>query len=136
MRKMTFYCDRCGKEITELVHNLGIRFLDQNGYNIDETEWGGEFCKDCYEEIEGMVVFMVKNPTIHYAENGEPIKKKDAKKAAARKLDLDLGKVGALLRANWSIKEIAKEMNCSEQTMYNHKDEALSLVNNNQEVKS
>ena len=66
----------------------------------------------------------------------EEIKKKDAKKAAARKLDLDLGKVGALLRANWSIKEIAKEMNCSEQTIYNHRDEALSLVNNNQEVKS
>lgn len=133
MRKIMWICDRCGKEIPEVINNLGTRYLDQDGYT-NEAEWSAELCKDCYEEVDNMVAFMVKNPTIHYAENGEPIKKKDAKKAAARKLDLDLGKVGALLRANWSIKEIAKKMNCSEQTIYNHRDEALSLVNNNQEV--
>lgn len=128
MRKITFYCDRCGKEIPELVLNLGTRELDvTSGDDYEcQREWSAELCKDCYEEIDDMVAFMVKNPTIHF-DGGKQIVPKDPKKQNNR-TKLDIGKIGALLRAGWSMAKIADEMGVSAQTIANHKEEALAFL--------
>lgn len=49
----------------------------------------------------------------------EKEKKYPAKKSAKGK-KIDTGKICALRKGNWPISEIAAEMGCSEQTVYNH----------------
>lgn len=127
MRKVTIFCDRCGKQI-RLVSKLLTTF----SYNVDNTEDpedvedGAELCIDCYNEIDDMVAFMVKNPTIHF-DGGKQIVPKDPKKQNNR-TKLDIGKIGALIRAGWSMSKIADEMGVSAQTIANHKEEALALL--------
>lgn len=127
MRKITFYCDRCGKMIPGITSQVGVRFLDSDGME-DDHEFGAELCPECYREIDDMTAYMVKNPTVHFS-NGV---RQDAPKPAPKrntghgKINLDLGKIGALYRTNqWSIKDIASDMHCSEQTIRNHLQEAL-----------
>ena len=76
--------------------------------------------------IDDMVAFMVENPTIHF-DGGKQIVPKDPKKQNNR-AKLDIGKIGALLRAGWSMAKIADEMGVSAQTIANHKEEALALL--------
>lgn len=127
MRKVTIFCDRCGKQI-----GLVSKLLTTFSYNVDNTEDpedvedGAELCIDCYNEIDNMVAFMVKNPTIHF-DGGKQIVPKDPKKQNNR-TKLDIGKIGALLRAGWSMAKIADEMGVSSQTIANHKEEALALL--------
>lgn len=134
MRKITFYCDRCGKLIEQEVHQIGARFLDSEGLEMDH-EYGAELCPACFREIDDMVAFMVKNPTIHFDGGkqigAEPENQKPKKNTGHGKLNLDLGKIGALYRTNkWSIKDIASDMHCSEQTIRNHLQEALDYYDN------
>lgn len=134
MRKITFYCDRCGKMIPDksIMHQLMTKLVDvldvcTSGFaEEEEEEEGAELCADCYKEIDGMVAFMVENPTIHF-DGGKQIVPKDPKKQNNRK-KLDIGKIGALLRAGWSMAKIADEMGVSAQTIANHKEEALALL--------
>lgn len=127
MRKITFYCDRCGKQIDGIIPQIGTRFLDSEG-NEEDHEYGAELCRDCFGEIDDMVAFMVKNPTIHF-DGGKQIgaeQEKPKRNTGHGKLNLDLGKIGALYRTNkWSVKDIASDMHCSEQTIRNHLQETL-----------
>lgn len=125
MRKITYYCDRCGKQIDGIIQQIGAWFLDSEGKEEDH-EYGAELCGDCFDEIDNMVVFMVKNPTIHF-DGGKQIVPKDPKKQNNR-TKLDIGKIGALLRAGWSMANIADEMGVSAQTIANHKEEALAFL--------
>lgn len=127
MRKYVFYCDRCGKQ-TDAVKQLGNRDIEtENGF-VESDEWGAELCPDCFDEVDDMIAFMVKNPSIHFS-NGDKIKPKDPKKSN-NKSKLDLGKVAALRNAGWSVAKIADEMKCAEQTIRNHMDEAQAFLKN------
>lgn len=107
MRKITFYCDRCGKLIEKEVNLLGVWFLDTNGIETDK-ENGAELCSDCYNEIDEMIAWMVLNPTIHF-DGGKQIGEKKPKRTPKKK-DLDLGKMAALRNAGWSYRKIADEL--------------------------
>ena len=128
MRKITFYCDRCGKMVDGLKYQLAVYWTSEEDLNLDpwELETGADLCRDCYKEIDDMVAFMVENPTIHF-DGGKQIVPKDPKKQNNR-AKLDIGKIGALLRAGWSMAKIADEMGVSAQTIANHKEEALALL--------
>lgn len=128
MRKITFYCDRCGKMVDGLKYQLAVYWTSEEDLNLDpwELETGADLCRDCYKEIDNMVAFMVKNPTIHF-DGGKQIVPKDPKKQNNR-TKLDIGKIGALLRAGWSMAKIADKMGVSAQTIANHKEEALALL--------
>ena len=128
MRKITFYCDRCGKMVDGLKYQLAVYWTSEEDLNLDpwELETGADLCRDCYKEIDDMVAFMVENPTIHF-DGGKQIVPKDPKKQNNR-AKLDIGKIGALLRAGWSMSKIADEMGVSAQTIANHKEEALALL--------
>lgn len=127
MRKVTFYCDRCGKMIEGIIPQIGTRFLDSDG-NEEDHEYGAELCRDCFNEIDDMVAFMVKNPTIHFA-GGKPIEAEPEKpKRATKKKTLDLGKMAALRNAGWSYRKIADELGCSAQTVANRMEEAQAFL--------
>ena len=128
MRKITFYCDRCGKMVDGMKYQLAVYWTSEEDLNLDpwELETGADLCRDCYKEIDDMVAFMVENPTIHF-DGGKQIAPKDPKKQNNR-AKLDIGKIGALLRAGWSMSKIADEMGVSAQTIANHKEEALALL--------
>lgn len=143
MRKITFYCDRCGKQIPDksIMHQLMTKLVDvldvcTSGFAEEEEEEGAELCADCYKEIDDMVAFMVENPTIHF-DGGKQIVPKDPKKQNNR-AKLDIGKIGALHNAGWTNQKIADEMGVSSVTIGNRMQEALEFLANKelQEVRN
>ena len=127
MRKTTFYCDRCGKQSADIIQ-LGHRRIDtENGYELDH-EWAAELCPACFREIDDMVAFMVKNPTIHF-DGGKQIEAEPEKsKRTPKKKDLDLGRMAALRNAGWSYEKIAEDLRCSAQTVANRMEEAQAFL--------
>lgn len=127
MRKVTIFCDRCGKQI-----GLVSKLLTTFSYNVDNTEDpedvedGAELCIDCYNEIDNMVAFMVKNPTIHF-DGGKQIGEEKPKRTPKKK-DLDLGKMAALRNAGWSYRKIADELGCSDVTVSARMEEAQEFL--------
>lgn len=124
MRKITFYCDRCGKLIPDksIMHQLMTKLIDvldvcTSGFAEEEEEEGAELCADCYREIDDMVAFMVKNPklTLMEPKAEAPVRKINHPHAKP----LDMGKVFALRKAGWSLKKIADEFGVSGQTVSN-----------------
>lgn len=135
MRKITYYCDRCGKLIEQEVHQIGARFLDSEGLEMDH-EYGAELCPACFREIDDMVAWMIKNPTIHF-DGGKQIEQEKPKKTHGgdrKTMKLDLGKMAALRNAGWSYDKIAQEMHCSAQTVSNHMDEAQAFLKNKESL--
>ena len=136
MKKTTFYCDRCGKEITGVVNSLAtVRFnVNVDDYADDmDIERGADLCWDCYQVVDEAVLHLVND--VRKAPEPEP--KPEPKPAKVRKpakrKPLDLGKIGALTRAGWSVKKIAEELGVSENTIYNHMNEALEFLSNSEE---
>lgn len=131
MRKITIFCDRCGKQIDTIsmwLHTFIYELPETE--DADNVEEGAELCPDCYNEIDDMVAFMVKNPTIHF-DGGKQIEQEKQKKTHGgdrKSLKLDLGKMAALRNAGWSYDKIAQEMHCSPQTVSNHIDEAQAFL--------
>lgn len=129
MRKTVFYCDRCGRQIDAEVYQIGTRFLNaEEGTEID-SENLAELCMDCHNETEEMTTWMILHPEIHFDGGRQitPQKPKDPKKQGNRK-QIDLGKIAALYNAGWSVRNIAAEMHCAEQTIRNHLQEALDFL--------
>lgn len=155
MRKTIFICDRCGKEVKGDVIQLGNRTLENESGGEMYRNWGAELCQDCYKEISDMTTWMGEHPDVHFsggiikygqeappepapeepvkedppkANKAERIRQSKVRGGQNRKKDLDLGKMGALLRAGWKIKDIAAELHCSETTVYNRQQEALDFL--------
>ena len=134
MRKITFYCDRCGKQIPDksIMHQLMTKLVDvldvcMSGYaEEEEEEEGAELCTACFREIDDMVAFMVKNPTIHF-DGGKQIGEEKPKRTPKKK-DLDLGKMAALRNAGWSYRKIADELGCSDVTVSARMEEAQEFL--------
>lgn len=91
---------------------------------LEEAEYGDEFehshfCVKCMKEIER---FIQKMPTTEPAATEEPEGSSDgAGQKASKKgrVRLDMGKVMALRKAGWSLKDIADEMKAHPQSVSN-----------------
>lgn len=124
MRKITYFCDRCGKQITSDLIHLGVRFIDPaNGELVDE-EWGAELCRECSEIVDDATVKAIK-----MTQKPAP-KKKPVNRPAPNKVDIDMGKVFALREAGWSLDKIGEEFRVSGQTIANH----ITAYNKKKEV--
>lgn len=113
MKKVVYFCDKCGKEISagSTGYQIVTKVFDHNGEISDELE-GAELCEECYLELDELIAkFMTHIRPVEAA--AEPKEKKTRKK----RVELDLGKIGALWKAGWSIRKIAEEMKVSEPTI-------------------
>ena len=108
MRKITYYCDRCGKEAPSVVQ-IGYRTIDPETGDPVDYEFGAELCVDCFDLVDKatMAAVNTKPPT--------PIKKK----ASTNKRDIDMPKVLALRKAGWTFEKIGIEFGVTDQTIIN-----------------
>ena len=111
MRKITYYCDRCGQHIPgEPAHPAD----------------GIDLCAECASEfLDLLQEFIQAGPRKEPEPTPEP---KQEKKPARKRIELDLGKIGALREAGWEIGRIAEEIGCHPQTIRNHLPEAMELL--------
>ena len=132
MRKITIYCDRCGKQVETtamMLHTFTYKLPETE--DAEDVEEGAELCEDCYKEIDDMIAFMVKNPTVHF-DGGKQIgtepDKPKPKHGGHNKKPLDLGRMAALRNAGWSYDKIAEDLRCSAQTVANRMEEAQAFL--------
>lgn len=131
MRKTTYYCDRCGKELEERFPMLATHYIYPGGQDYDEIETGADLCPECFEIVDQAVVEAMKADKAEY--HTKPARPEaDAKKVthSRKKVELDLGKLAALRRAGWTIAEIADEMRCSQNTIRRNLDAAKEFLKN------
>ena len=130
MEKIKYECDRCGTEMDVRKYIVTIKRGD---IETEPKETVYDYCKDCYygtnEELDAVLKtkkkpykkpeIIEKPPQMAPCKRGrkaaEPVKKSEAVKKENGK-DLDIGKAGALYRSgNWSIRDIAGDMNTTEE---------------------
>ena len=111
-------CDRCGAKIQEPEYeNAGYVSLQWRGIRTSEIsenpfeDW--DLCGDCFNDIEK---FIKIKPLKADKEKKfkEIIESVDAGKKQ-KESKIDKGTVGALYDAMWSVREIAKEVKCSDE---------------------
>ena len=104
MRKVYYMCDICGADLPDNRYDMTAHLVEKNDPMMQVKF---DFCETCYksvlESIEGMKIYKPETP---------------AKKMPGRS-KVDTGKIKALRAAGWGIAKIAKEMKCSNQTVYN-----------------
>jgi hypothetical protein len=116
MRKVKYYCDRCGKEITGNVMRLTTCFIDPEADEVIDQEFGAELCRECYEIVDEATMKAVRDKE----EKPTPKPKKINNRPAPNKVDIDMPKVFALRKAGWSLDKIGEEFGVSGQTIANH----------------
>ena len=95
MRKIIYYCDKCGKEITE-------------GYKVASiNEHISELCPECSDNLADLFANWLEG------------KVQKTKKPAPNRVDIDMGKVHALMYAGWSLAKIGEEFRTTGQTIAN-----------------
>lgn len=111
-------CDRCGATLPEPEYeNAGYVSLQWRGIRTSELtenpfeDW--DLCEDCFNDIEK---FIKIKPLKAEKEKKfkEVIESVDAGKKQ-KEAKIDKGTVGALYDAMWSVREIAKEVKCSDE---------------------
>lgn len=121
-----YACDKCGKIIKGKRGYLSWCFRDDNddlGENILE---GMDFCQDCMNKIREYIGGEAPEVKTEIAEIIPPEKVPDQeetpepKKRKSIRLNWDDGKIGALLKAGWSVQQIAEEIKAKPNTLYHH----------------
>ena len=104
----TIICDRCGVTIDKGVKPWAFAICDSNtGEPYPGNpfrEW--DFCLECKDEI----IDFCKTKPVKIVKPKAVLETPETPK---KTVPLDRGKIFALRKANWSLTEIAKEMNCS-----------------------
>lgn len=108
MRKITYYCDRCGKEAPSVVQ-IGYRTINVETGEPEDYEFGAELCVDCFDLVDKATMAAVNTKP------STPIKKK----ASTTKRDIDMPKVLALRKAGWTFEKIGIEFGVTDQTIIN-----------------
>lgn len=118
MRKVTIYCDVCGKQITGKVYKVFIGAQDADKIEDDpcfeQIESEKDYCVNCVDSLTQLINSFAQ-PALEETEEPKPVEKKP--KDGKRKVDA--AKVWALYDANWGTSSIAAEMGCSTQTVRN-----------------
>lgn len=107
MVKTICFCDRCQK-MTE--HPIALNFSIMDVVTRDLTEWSRlpecvELCEACAVEISNIVTSQPKAAAITQQEPEE-----DKKKRGRKAIRVDTGKIVALRKAGWKVKDIAEEI--------------------------
>lgn len=121
MRKTTYFCDRCGKEIEGFVWQIGSRKIAADTGEVVVKEWGADLCEECYEKVDEITALAIMN-TLPAPERAtaKPMPRPKKPNGGHNKKDLDMPKVYALRNAGWSWGKIADEFGVSDQTVINH----------------
>lgn len=125
MRKITYYCDRCGKQVqTDIVKILATHYYTQdNNTDVpDDEDEGAILCESCLDIIDAAITQAMKLVALP--------DEKPKKKAwgGQNKKQLDLGKIAALRNAGWSLDKIGEEFSVSGTTIANHLPEAMEFL--------
>lgn len=130
-----YYCDKCGKEITDTVYSpIWGEFYPEENYNRDGDIINVDVCEACKDEAEKMIFGLFhpeEEAETEITENDKnseesdentqiPTKNEEKPTPTGRKSDLDDGKILALRRAGWTIAKIADEMGVSQGTISKH----------------
>lgn len=124
MKKIIYYCDRCGKEIVggnikinPMYENLGP---DRKQYVFEEN-CERDYCMECAEEIQAFMLCVIKNKQEKEPSSEKFMQsiskggqEKEISEAAPKKRQLDTGKIIALRKAGWTQTKIAEEMGTSQ----------------------
>lgn len=125
MKKLTIYCDVCGKQITGKVYKVFIGAQDADKIEDDpcyeEVEQENDFCEGCIESVAQLIATFTSKPALDEAEEPKPVEKpkKEKKPKEDKRKKTDAGKIWALHDAGWSTSSIAMEAQCSTQTVRN-----------------
>lgn len=115
MRQVKIICDSCKKEITDDPTKIITEVVDRvSGERVTMSNPNPELKdKDFHLACAiKLIRSMLKQPDLLAI----PPEKKAADKTSKK---IDAGKVLALHKAGWSVKNIAGELGCSDQTVYN-----------------
>lgn len=108
MRKTTYFCDRCGKEITAKPLTFQATVRDVKAETMHDIDGVMDICESCADDLMAGIRQLIR---------GEAPEEKTKKKE--KKDPIDQGKIRALAKAGWSAAKIADEMRCSKATVYN-----------------
>lgn len=128
MIKTIRICDWCGKEITgETYYNIAASFISEGAARPPRNY---DYCPECgdrFTEVlagamppaakdrEEIPAVLLRTAPQEAPQEAAPAE--DKKKGGRKKIKLDLGKVGALYRAGWTIAKIADEMGVGSSTI-------------------
>ena len=122
MRKVTIYCDVCGKQITGKVYKVFIGFQDADKVVDDpcfeQIESEKDYCVNCVDSLTKLINTFAQ-PELDESEEPKPVEETPKKQKEEKKRKVDAAKVWALYDANWGPASIAAEMGCSTQTIRN-----------------
>lgn len=120
MKKLTIYCDVCGKQITGKVYKVFIGAQDADKIEDDpcyeEVEQENDFCEGCIESVAQLIATFTSKPALDETEEPKPVEEPKEKKPRKK---VDSGKIWALHDAGWNTSSIAMEAQCSTQTVRN-----------------
>lgn len=125
MKKLTIYCDVCGKQITGKVYKVFIGAQDADKIEDDpcyeEVEQENDFCAECIDNVAQLIATFTKHPALDETEEPKPVEEKPKKQKADKdkRKKTDAGKIWALHDAGWNTSSIAMEAQCSTQTVRN-----------------
>lgn len=108
MRKIIYYCDRCGKEIEENPLSFEAVLQRTESGTVEDIDGVSDICESCANDLMERIRKMILSAEV-----------KEKPKKEAKKQTVDSGKVVALAKAKWSVAKIADEMRCSQQTVRN-----------------
>lgn len=110
------YCDFCEKEIQEMYLNRLVLYQNTLKNLFRPEECSFEICKECTEKFLNREI--VKVAPVQQEEPKKEKVPKEAKGQQASKNSIDHGKVWALRKAGWPVKEICAEMKISDASVY------------------
>ncbi len=131
MKKIITICDYCGKVIEEKPRFIQTGTeVDEDAYTQDEKDFRLDLCNDCFGAISSVLSTLIlerrkdkEQPAPDPEEEGAALEQQDAaEKQQAPTSKVDHGRIVALYTANppRSIKWIADDCKCTEQTVINH----------------
>ena len=115
-------------QIIEAAYKLIIEEKDRAVYDSERlgvyvtglTDLAAELIEDLEEEPEEETIFTIGGePVLAEARPLAEPQPEHKKRGGSKPLQLDMGKIGALSRAGWSVEKIAEEMGVSGQTIRN-----------------
>ncbi len=120
MKKISYICNRCGKEIrTEGARILPHFFDFATDGTLGEVEIPDNdvhFCMGCMKKVMEEILKLPEAGDGGDTEEGRDGKEKKTRPKKEKRLDA--GKVMALHRAGWSNEQIAGEMGATERQVY------------------
>ncbi|MCD8150576.1 MAG: hypothetical protein LUE92_13670 [Clostridiales bacterium] len=135
-----YICDRCGKALDDepVTGYISANSRDKaTGDLLDDNEFEDHhFCRECMEQIKVFIHGKPEEtePVIKESESvvEEPENESEPETGKKKRSRIDTGKIFALRKAGWPVKEIAAEMHLTSQQVsqqiYLHKDEYESKV--------